>query len=52
MKEIGGYFGLEQLVDNAHYKHLLALNTGRNALLYDKAKGVKKIYIHSIYVIP
>lgn len=46
MKEIGGYFGLEQLVDNAHYKHLLALNTGRNALLYlIRAKGVKKIYI-------
>lgn len=46
MKEIGGYFGLEQLVDNAHYKHLLALNTGRNALLYlIRAKDIRKIYI-------
>lgn len=46
MREIGGYFGLEQLVDNEYYKHLLGLNTGRNALLYlVRAKGIKKIFI-------
>ena len=46
MKEIGGYFGLEQLVTNEHYKDLISLNSGRNALLYlIKAKNIKKIYI-------
>lgn len=45
-KEIGGYFGLEQLVDNAYYKNLIGLNSGRNALLYlVRAKGIKKLYI-------
>ena len=34
MKEIGGYFEFEQLVDNEYYKDLLKLNTGRNALVY------------------
>ncbi len=46
MKEIGGYFGLEQLINNEYYKDLLALNTGRNALLYLlKAKNIQKLYI-------
>jgi len=46
MKEIGGYFGLEQLVSNEYYKDLIALNNGRNALLYLlKAKNIKKLYI-------
>ncbi|MCK9217047.1 MAG: hypothetical protein M0P77_03895 [Firmicutes bacterium] len=46
MKEIGGYFGLEQFVDNEYYKDLIRLNTGRNALLYIlKAKNIQKIYI-------
>ncbi len=46
MKEIGGYFGLEELIDNEYYKHLLRLNTGRNALLYlVKVKGIKKLFI-------
>lgn len=46
MKEIGGYFGLEQLVSNHYYKDLIALNSGRNALLYLlKAKDIKKIYV-------
>lgn len=46
MKEIGGYFEFEQLVDNEYYKDLLKLNTGRNALVYlMKAKKIKKIYI-------
>lgn len=34
MKEIGGYFELEQLISNEYYKDLVPLNNGRNALLY------------------
>jgi len=46
MKEIGGYFGLEQLISNEYYKDLIPLNIGRNALLYlFKARGINKIYI-------
>lgn len=46
MYEIGGYFGLEQLISNEFYKDLLALNSARNALLYIlKARKVKKLYI-------
>ncbi len=46
MKEIGGYFGLEQLVSNEYYKDLIPLNNGRNALLYVlKARGINKLYI-------
>ena len=46
MKEIGGYFGLEQLVSNEYYKDLIPLNNGRNALLYVlKIRGINKIYI-------
>jgi hypothetical protein len=46
MKEIGGYFGLDQLVNNEYYKNLLSLNTGRNALLYlFKMKNIQKLYI-------
>mgnify|MGYP000882286192 CR=1 FL=1 len=46
MKEIGGYFGLEQLVNNEYHRDLIALNTGRNALLYVlKAKDIQKLYI-------
>lgn len=46
MKEIGGYFGLEQLITNEYHNNLISLNNGRNALLYIlKAKNIKKIYI-------
>jgi hypothetical protein len=46
MKEIGGYFGLDQLVNNEYHKDLIALNTGRNALLFLlKAKNIQKLYI-------
>lgn len=46
MKEIGGYFGLEQLISNEYYKDLIPLNTGRNALLHLlKTRGINKIYI-------
>lgn len=46
MKEIGGYLGLDQLVNNEYHKSLIALNTGRNALLYlIKAKNIQKLFI-------
>lgn len=46
MKEIGGYFELEKLVNNEYYKNSISLNTGRNSLLYLlKAKQITKIYI-------
>ncbi|MBN1060026.1 hypothetical protein [Clostridium botulinum] len=46
MKEIGGYFGLDQLISNEYYKNLISVNSGRNALLYIlKAKKIKKLYI-------
>ena len=46
MKEIGGYFGLEELVNNEYYDELIALNTGRNALIYlIEAKEIKKMFI-------
>lgn len=46
MKEIGGYFELENLINNEFYPNLIALNSARNALLYImKAKSIKKIYI-------
>jgi len=46
VKEIGGYFGFEQLICNEYYKELVRLNTARNALLYlIKSKEIKKVYI-------
>jgi len=46
MREIGGYFQLDQLIEQPYYKHLIELNTARNALYYlVKAKGIKKIYL-------
>lgn len=46
MKEIGGYFGLEQLVSNEYYADLISLNSGRNCLLYLlEMRKIKKIYI-------
>ncbi|MFZ2330881.1 MAG: hypothetical protein WAW45_04685, partial [Atribacterota bacterium] len=46
MKEIGGYFGLEELVSNEYYNELIALNTGRNALLYlIEAREIKRLFI-------
>ncbi len=44
MKEIGGYFELEQLVKNEYYPELIALNSARYALVYLlRARGIKKI---------
>lgn len=46
MKEIGGYFGLEEFINNEYHKNLISLNNGRNALLYIlKARNIKKLYI-------
>ncbi|NFI94755.1 hypothetical protein FC961_10185 [Clostridium botulinum] len=46
MQEIGGYFGLEQLISNEYYKDLISVNSGRNALLYIlKSKKINKLYI-------
>ena len=46
MKEIGGYFGLEQFGGKAYHGDLIAVNSGRNALLYIlKARQAKKLYI-------
>lgn len=46
MKEIGGYFGLEELIRKEFYGDLLALNSGSNAFLYLlKARQIKKIHI-------
>lgn len=44
--EIWRYFGLENLKSNEYYNNLIAINTGRNALLYLlQAKEIKKVYI-------
>lgn len=46
MEEIGGYFGLEQLPSKEYYPNLIAINSGRFALLYVlKARKIKKLYI-------
>ncbi len=45
-KEIGGYFGLEDFAGQEYYPEAVAVNSGRNALLYiAKARGVQKLYI-------
>ncbi|MFA5005846.1 MAG: hypothetical protein WC509_00040 [Candidatus Izemoplasmatales bacterium] len=46
MYEIGGYFGLEQLVSNEYYRDLVAVNSARNALLYlSMTHNIKKLII-------
>lgn len=46
MREIGGYFGLDDLVSNEFYDSLIRLNTGRNTLLYlMKARKITKLHI-------
>lgn len=46
MKDLGGYFGMEQLVNNEYHEGLVALNNARNALLYLlKSKKIRKVYI-------
>lgn len=46
MKEIGGYFELENFSGNEYHKELVALNNGRCALLYLlQARNIRKLYI-------
>ncbi|HIF9502932.1 TPA: hypothetical protein ACX6SY_003206 [Photobacterium damselae] len=46
MKEIGGYFGLEQLINKPYHENAIRLNSGRSALAYlIKVKKIKKIYL-------
>lgn len=46
MREIGGYFGLEQFAGCEYYPALVGVNSGRNALLYIlKVRGYRKLYI-------
>ena len=46
VKEIGGYFGLEQLISNEYYPDLEAVNNARCALLYIiKARQYNKVYL-------
>lgn len=46
MKEIGGYFEFEQLINNEYHKGLISLNCGRNALDYlFRAKKIRKVYL-------
>ncbi len=48
MREIGGYYGLGDLIDRPYYPDLLALNSGSNSLLYlIKARGIHKLHIPS-----
>lgn len=48
LREIGGYLELDEFIDNEFYSDLVALNTGRNALLYlTKARNIEKLYIPS-----
>ena len=44
MREIGGYFQLDQLIDKPYHENLVELNTGRNSLLYlVEAKKICKV---------
>lgn len=46
MREIGGYFGLEQFAGREYHPNLIGVNSGRNALLYIlKARQYRKVYI-------
>ena len=46
MKEIGGYFGLEEFCGREYYQGLVAVNNARNALVYlIKAKSIKKLFV-------
>ena len=46
MKEIGGYFELDQFINNPYYETMIELNMERNTLIYAiKAKKIEKKYI-------
>ena len=46
MKEIGGYFELERLINKEYYADLTALNSARYALVYlIRARGIRRLYL-------
>ena len=46
MKEIGGYFGLEDFAGREYYPELVAVNHANNGLAYlIKARKIRKLYI-------
>lgn len=46
MREIGGYFGMEELRGESRYPALTAVNCGRNAVLYlMKLRGWRKLFL-------
>ncbi len=46
MKEIGGYFEFEQLVEQPYYHELINLDRARSSLLYlIRARKIKKVYL-------
>ena len=46
MREIGGYFELDSLINSPYHENLVELNTGRNSLLYlVEAKKISKVYL-------
>ena len=46
MKEIGGYFGLEQFAGREYHEGLIAVNSARNALAYLlRVRNIQKLCI-------
>ena len=46
MKEIGGFFALEDISNKEYHKNAIKLNTATNALIYlIKTKKIKRIYV-------
>ncbi|PSU13127.1 hypothetical protein CTM84_21395, partial [Photobacterium kishitanii] len=46
MKEIGGYFELEKLINRPYHENAIQLSSGRAALAYlIKVRKIKKIYL-------
>ena len=46
LREIGGYFGLEEFSGTEYHDGLIGVNSGRNALLYIiKSRKIKKLFI-------
>lgn len=46
MKEIGGYFGLEQFCGKEYHEGLIPVNNARSALRYSlRARKIKKLYL-------
>lgn len=45
MREIGGYFELDQFINKPYYNNMIELNTGRNSLAYlIISKDIKSLY--------